>query len=265
MSTTRNIFGVSLSVILLAAAGVYAQPGITTDQGAITRGDRTQRKLALVFTGDEFAEGGPTILATLKRNQVKASFFFTGRFYRNPSFKSLIKQLKKEGHYLGAHSDQHLLYCDWTRRDRLLVTRDEFEKDLNRNYEEMLKFGIKKKEARYFLPPFEWYNQRISDWTSGMGIRLINYTPGTRSHADYTTPDLKNYIDSETILRSIENYEAKNASGLNGFILLSHIGAGPARTDKFYDRLDELIEFLKGKEYELVRIDELLKRDTHQP
>jgi endoglucanase len=44
----------------------------------------------------------------------------------------------------------------------------------------------------------------------------------------------------------------------NGFILLSHIGVAPARTDKFYDYLKELIEYLKSKNYELVPIDELL-------
>jgi endoglucanase len=31
------------------------------DRGAITRGDRATRKLALVFTGDEFADGADSI------------------------------------------------------------------------------------------------------------------------------------------------------------------------------------------------------------
>ena len=37
-----------------------------------------------------------------------------------------------------------------------------------------------------------------------------------------------------------------------------HIGVGAERTDKLYDRLDSLIDWLKTKEYELVRIDDLL-------
>ncbi|HEY8563454.1 MAG TPA: hypothetical protein VIL74_23955 [Pyrinomonadaceae bacterium] len=45
---------------------------------------------------------------------------------------------------------------------------------------------------------------------------------------------------------------------MNGFLLL-HIGAAPERADKFYDRLDELIDFLKSKNYKLVRIEELLR------
>jgi endoglucanase len=228
------------------------------EHGAITRGDRQEKKLALVFTGDEFADGADAIARTLEKQNVKASFFLTGRFYRNAEFAPAVRRLKRDGHYLGAHSDAHLLYADWNDRDRLLVSRDEFERDLNKNYEAMRAFGIEKRDAPFFLPPFEWYNRAISDWTAALGLELINFSPGTGSNADYTTPDMKNYASSETIFKRIKDYEAKDAAGLNGFILLLHIGTAPERTDKFYDRLDELIEWLKSKEYELVRIDQLL-------
>jgi endoglucanase len=228
------------------------------ERGAITRGDPTSKKLALVFTGDEFAEGADAIARTLKAEGVRGSFFFTGRFYRNPQFQSTIHRLKRDGHYLGAHSDAHLLYCDWSDRDKLLVSREEFERDLNRNYASMKVFGIARTDARYFLPPFEWYNQEISDWTAALNLQLVNFTPGTRANADYTTPQMKTYLDSKSILQSIKQYDAKDPAGLNGFILLSHIGVGPARTDKFYDHLKELIEWLKSKNYELVSIGELL-------
>jgi len=92
-----------------------------------------------------------------------------------------------------------------------------------------------------------------------MGLRLINFTPGTRSNADYTTPGMKNYVSSEAIMQRLREYEARDAAGLNGFILLLHIGVGPERTDKFYDRLDELISWLRRNKYHLVRIDQLLE------
>ena len=208
----------------------------------------------MVFTGDTFAEGGDHIANRLKTNRVNASFFFTGNFYRNQEFERLIKRLKSEGHYLGPHSDGHLLYCSWTNRDSLLVSRNQFTKDLLANYSAMEKFGIKKKEAHYFIPPYEWYTDSISAWTRQLGIQLINYSPGTRSTADYTTPDLKNYRGSEEIMQSIK----AKGDDLNGFILLLHIGTDPARTDKFYRRLDELIEFLRSRKYEFVRVDDLL-------
>jgi peptidoglycan/xylan/chitin deacetylase (PgdA/CDA1 family) len=152
-----------------------------------------------------------------------------------------------------------LLYCDWTKRDSLLVTKQQFKTDLQKNYGEIKQLGITKAFAHFFLPPYEWYNDSIAFWTKEMNLQLINYTPGTLSHADYTTPDEKNYRSSDVIYQSIVDYEQKHSSGLNGFVLLMHIGTDAKRTDKFYNRLPELIQWLKAKGYQLVRIDELLK------
>jgi len=227
-------------------------------EGGIVRSDTTEKALTLVFTGHEFAEGIPHILKTLKRQKVKAAFFFTGDFYRNPDFKSHIKQLKKAGHYLGAHSDKHLLYCTWENRDSLLVDKATFEKDVLDNYKAMQAFGIEKQAAPFYMPPYEWYNQQISDWTQELGLQIVNFTPGTRSNADYTTPDMQNYISSESIYQSILQFEKNQPNGLNGFILLIHAGTSPKRKDKFYLRLDDLINELKNRGYQFLPITKLL-------
>jgi peptidoglycan/xylan/chitin deacetylase (PgdA/CDA1 family) len=214
----------------------------------------------LVFTGDEFGDGGAVIRNTLLKQNVPAAFFLTGNFYLNPAFRSLINELKQDGHYLGAHSDKHLLYADWSKRDSLLVTREDFKLDLQNNYKRMARFGIKKRDAPYFLPPYEWYNASIARWTKEENLQLINFTPGTLSTADYTYPEMGNrYRPSAEIYQSILDREAKDRNGLNGFILLVHIGTDPRRTDKFYHRLDNLLGVLKAKGYRFTRIDELLK------
>lgn len=254
--------GTASLVYLLAAydsrtSKEFSSP--TKQLGAIVRGDVNRKELAIVFTGDEYADGGQQILAALEREKIKASFFFTGNFYRNPAFNSFIKMAKAKGHYLGAHSDQHLLYADWNKRDSLLVSRGQFEKDLSANYKAMEKFGIAKKAAPYFLPPYEWYNQTIANWTEDVGLKLINFTSGTRSNADYTYPELgKAYRSTAEIYQSIVNYEQKES--LNGFILLLHVGTDPRRKDKFYDKLPDLLKYLKQKGYQPVGVDELLKK-----
>jgi peptidoglycan/xylan/chitin deacetylase (PgdA/CDA1 family) len=246
------------------AAGCKQQPDhrIADPHGAVIRGDTTARHLALVFTGDEFADGALHILQMLGQRSIKASFFLTGNFYRNPDFSEAIVALASDGHYLGAHSDRHLLYCTWENRDSLLVTREQFVRDVLDNYAEMRRFGITREDARYFLPPYEWYNARIARWTAEIGLTLVNYTPGTRSHADYTTPDMRNYAPSDEILKSIFKHESGSASGLNGFLLLVHIGAAPERTDKLYHHLDAILDTLIARGYGFRRIDELL--DEHR-
>ncbi|MGV3541088.1 MAG: polysaccharide deacetylase family protein [Rufibacter sp.] len=225
----------------------------------MTRGDTSQKKLTLLFTGHEFADGYKTIRKALWKHNVRAAFFLTGDFYRNPAFAPVVRGLKKDGHYLGAHSDKHLLYADWGKRDSLLVTKEQFLTDLQANYAQMQRFGLRPEDAPFFLPPYEWYNQKITDWTTEAGFTLINYTPGTLSHADYTYPSLgKQYRTSEVILNSIWNYEKKDPHELNGFLLLLHLGTDPQRTDKFYHHLDELLSQLKRKGYQLVPLAELL-------
>ena len=104
-----------------------------------------------------------------------------------------------------------------------------------------------------YLPAYEWYNDSISIWTNELGQQLVNYTPGTRSNADYTTPDMgARYVDSETIMQSIFQYEKKDPHGLNGFILLLHVGTDPQRTDKFYFRLPEMLDRLQGLGYQFL-------------
>ena len=57
-----------------------------------------------------------------------------------------------------------------------------------------------------------------------MGIQLINYSPGTKSTADYTLPDMKNYRSSEEIYQSILDKEKKDVNGLNGFHFIDTFG-----------------------------------------
>jgi endoglucanase len=235
-------------------------PSFIYDNGGIIRTSLNKKEINLVFTAHDFGDGGEVILKTLKKQRVKGSFFFTGDFYRNNKFKDIITRLIKDGHYLGGHSDKHLLYVSWENRDSLLVSKEDFQKDLKANYKEMERFGINKKDARYFLPPYEWFNRKNWEWCKEMGLKLVNFTPGTSSNADYTYPEMgKKYLSSDTILQRIFNYEQKDKYGLNGFILLIHFGTDPRRTDKLYNKLDELINELKKRGYKFTNIKDTVK------
>ena len=257
--------GTASLIYLMAAKEEEAKNNISLNQneiisrGGIIRGDTTLKKIALVFTGDSFADGGDFIAKTLQQQNIHGSFFLTGNFYRNPKLKSLVKKLKMNGNYLGSHSDKHLLYCDWDKRDSLLVTHQQFKEDLENAYKELKQWNIDKKDAHYFLPPYEWYNDSIAAWASQMNLQLVDFSPGTRSNADYTYPEMGNkYVSSDAVMKSILQHEQQSTNGLNGFILLVHIGTDPRRTDKFYYHLPALINELKKRKYEFVKINELL-------
>jgi peptidoglycan/xylan/chitin deacetylase (PgdA/CDA1 family) len=256
----RSLLLAGFLTLTLSASGGGKVQEFSYDQGGIVRGDVSEKKIALVFTGHDFADGGNLIREVLKRKEVRASFFFTGDFYRREENKGLIIGLKEDGHYLGPHSDKHLLYCSWEKREQLLVTREEFRGDILGNYRAMAEFGLSKESSPFLIPPYEWYNKDIVAWAKELDLVLCNFSPGTLSNSDYTTPDMAGYRTSARILRSIFEHERKDPHGLNGFILLLHIGTHPDRRDKLYRRLEGLLSGLGDKGYRFVGIDDLLGR-----
>lgn len=234
--------------------------------GAIVRGPRDEKKIALIFTGGDFAEGTEYLLDVLKDKGFKGSFFFTGGFLENPENERAIRRLVAEGHYLGPHSHEHLLYCDWTDRKKTLVTREQFREDLEKNLAGLERFGVRREEVTWWIPPYEWYNEEIAKWSLEMGLRLFNFSPGTLSHTDYTEAGAKNYRSSDQIFQSILDRVFSDGDGLNGYLLLTHVGAGAKRTDKFFLRMPMLLEELEcAMKYEFVRVDELLAGAPETP
>lgn len=213
--------------------------------GGIIRTDPSVKHIDFVFTAADKADGAERIISTLRKYNIKGGFFFTGEFFE--MYPDVVRRLVAEGHYVGSHSYGHLLYAPWGNRDSLLVTRQEFNEDIFKSYKVLREFGIT--NAPYFIPPYEHYNATISSWARQIGLQVINYTPGTLTNGDYTTPEMKRYFSSKEILGRIWEYERTDPNGLNGHIMLVHFGTDPARTDKFYDKLPGLIRELRRKGY----------------
>ncbi len=223
--------------------------------GAVTRIKTNKKSIFLVFTADEMMQGGDKILKTLKRHKVKGSFFLTGNCLRNEDFKVTIESIIDGGHYLGGHSDKHLLYATWENRDSLIVTAEELQKDIIDNAKELEKFGITKEESSWFLPPYEYYNVESVNLTNNLGYKVINYTAGTATPADYTIPSMSNYQSSQKLIDKL--YAFERVEGLSGAVILIHPGVQDERTDKLYNRLDEIITTLKKKGYTFNSLNEL--------
>ena len=228
----------------VSGAAVLPDRNIYRD-GGIIRTDPSVRHIDFVFTAADKADGADRIISTLRKYNIKGGFFFTGEFFE--LYPDVVRRLVAEGHYVGSHSYGHLLYAPWGKRDSLLVTRQEFEEDMFKSYKVLREFGIT--NAPYFIPPYEHYNATISSWARQLGLQVINYTPGTLTNGDYTTPGMSRYFSSKEILGKIREYERTDPDGLNGHIMLIHFGTDPSRTDKFYDKLPGLIRELRRKGY----------------
>lgn len=242
----------SLLTFLFVAAAT--QPSVQLDHGGIVRGDVRTKQIALVFTGGDYADGVPTILDVCKKRSIPASFFVTGDFLRKHPAES--KSIIAAGLFLGPHSDKHLLYCDWDDRAKTLVTEDQFKADLKQNLAELKAIGSKPK---WFLPPFEWFNEDQVKWAGEMGLTLINFSPGSGSNRDYIPESDPKFTPSAKIAADILAYEQNDPNGLNGFILLLH--AGSLRTDKMTDQLDGLVGELQKRGYRFGTLEDVFRAD----
>ena len=237
--------------------GKSASGKFTWDEGAIVRGDTTKKQICLVFTADDRADGAERIITTLKKNGIKGAFFFTGRFFE--LYPDVVRRLVDDGHYVGSHSDSHLVYCAWEKRDSLLVTKEQFMDDIRRSYARLAEYGITPQSAPWFIPPYEWHNATVAAWAREMGLQLVNYSPGTLSCMDYTYPGITGgnpYRDNRWLWDRIMRCEKEKT--LNGHLLMVHFGTDERRTEKFYDRLPDLIKTLRKKGYSFVSLNEML-------
>ncbi|HWP39326.1 MAG TPA: polysaccharide deacetylase family protein, partial [Tepidisphaeraceae bacterium] len=221
----------------------------------------TRKQLAMIFTGGEFGEGARHILDVLARQNLRASFFVTGEFLRRNEHQHALQRMIADGHYLGPHSDSHPLYCSWEDRSTTLVTEAFFKCDLQKNIDDLRELGALSDTRRivYFIPPFEWYNADQSRWAAEMNVLLFNFTPGTGSSRDWAPEGHRSFVPSQRIIEDIlacERDRTKDPHGLNGFLLLLHIGS--QRQDKTWKLLEPLIQELKRRGYCFARVDELL-------
>ncbi|MFN7822026.1 MAG: glycoside hydrolase family 9 protein [Bacteroidota bacterium] len=231
-------------------------------QGTVVRGSKMKKEVALVFTGDEFGDGLQHIRQTLQKESVPAAFYLTGRFYRNNTFTKELQLLQRAGHLLGPHSDQHLLYCDWKKRDSTLVSRDSLLQDLNNNLAAMHGIGLADTIAGgWYIPPYEWWNREVAGWLNEVGVRLFSCTSGLGTPADYTFPEMgASYKSNKQIRAQLAKLLEQSPDDLNGAIILIHVGTDPRRKEKLYHELGDIIRSLRQKGFRLRRVDELLRQ-----
>jgi peptidoglycan/xylan/chitin deacetylase (PgdA/CDA1 family) len=247
--------GVIAACVLLSHARGEAL--VRDSYGGIIRGDVSAKKLSLVFTGDEFGESLEPILKALDARKIRASFFVTGNFVAQPQFASLLKQAIQDGHYVGPHSNKHPLYAPWADRAKSLISQADFTADLQQNIAGLRALGaLGGKGTVFFIPPYEQFNHDQVEWCKPLDVTLFNFTPGSGSNRDYMREDDPHFPSSQKIYDDILAYEKKDPHGLNGFILLLHLGSG--RKDPFHTRLGALCDELGRRGYEFVRIDALL-------
>lgn len=226
--------------------------------GVVTKINPADKNVYLVFTAHfstndsgafENFDGIEPVLNTLAEKEVKGSFFPTGNCFREEKYKSSIERIIKDGHYLSAHSNHHLLLCSYENRDSSLVTADSIKVDIAGMEKELERFGLKKEQYKWMIPPYEYYNQLSADVLRSLGYELANPTEGLETSLDWMGTDSPEYCSAQRLVQNIWDFD--DEYGLNGAIILIHAMNYPCRTeeDRTYNHLGDIIDTLRIRGY----------------
>lgn len=250
----RILTAVALGLCLVCTALRPARtvPNSVRDNfNATVRMDTTEHAVFFVFSADSMFEGADTALRAMADRGIRASFFFTGNFLRMPQNNPVLRRIIDEGHYVGPHSDGHILLADWKRNRPSLVDADSLKRDMHRNLAMLAAHGVDTSAVHTVMPPYEWCNASHVQAYADLGLLTVNPTPEIETYRDYTTPDMSEYRTAESLQKQL--FDVDDSRGLNGAIIIIHLGTQNARPDKLYNRLPAILDTLSSRGYSFDR------------
>jgi peptidoglycan/xylan/chitin deacetylase (PgdA/CDA1 family) len=216
-----------------------------------TNGSRSGlRQVALVFDAMDSIEGLSNILSVLDRYSIRSTFFINGEFIRQ--HPSAVNEIVKAGHQTGS-----LFFTTWDLSGTgFRIDEDFIIRGLSRNEDDFYN-ATGQELTLLWHAPYYVVSPLVLKAGSAAGYR---YVSGDVSVPDWATleqdrlmPGL--YKSSADIIEEILKTKKP------GSIIPVRIGrTSGTRNDYLYDRVDLLINALVEAGYEIVTVDELIKR-----
>lgn len=192
--------------------------------------DTDKKELFLTF--DAGYENGHTakILDTLKKHNVKATFFVVGNFIETSP--DLVKRMVKEGHLVGNHTFTHPDMSE-------IATEEAFRQELAK-LEDLYEKTTGKKMKKYYRPPQGKYSESNLKMAKEMGYHTIFWS---LAYVDWYESD------QPTREEALEKMVPRIHPG--AIVLLHSTSATNAQV------LDELLTRWEEKGYSFKRVDQL--------
>ena len=186
--------------------------------------DPSERSVYLTFDDGPIPQSTPFLLETLRKYNVKATFFMVGDNIRK--HPELFRQIVDEGHQVGNHTFHHLgSFKHWTAT----YIMDTFK------CQQMIAEAHRPMSSAppLFRPPHGWLRHSVYYWLS-KEFHIVMWDLVTRDYSKWLTPD--------DVFNNVKRY-ARNGSIITFHDSLKSI-------DKLYTALPRSIEWLQAQGYE---------------
>ncbi len=205
----------------------------TTKELPIYNVQTNKKQVALSFDAAWGNEDTRKILDILKKYKINVTFFMTGGWVE--SYPDDVKAIKKAGHDLGNHSENH--------KHMPTLSTSEMCNELTKVTDKVKK--LTGTTMCLFRPPYGDYDNDVVKTA-----RANHYYP---IQWDVDSLDWKDYGADDIIKRVTEDSHLGNGS-----IILCHNGAKYTK-----DALDTLITTLQDKGYEFVPVSQLIYKENY--
>ena len=185
---------------------------------------------ALTFDAHEAARGARELLALLRERRIRATLFVTGRFAS--TYPELLREAALDGHEIGNHTYSHPHLTTWgeqrRHQTRPEITRETLQDELRRTAD-AIRAAIGAPPSRFWRAPYGEHNREIRRWASELGLVHVDWTRGGGTSLDaldwVDDPRSRLYLDAESMLRRLLQFESRSGVPLAGSIVLMHLGS----------------------------------------
>jgi peptidoglycan-N-acetylglucosamine deacetylase len=228
---------------------------------AMTRGKLTRKEVAFTFDAGSNANAASEILDTLKAKNIHSTMFLTGAFI--DQYPDVVRRIASEGHEAGNHLLEHNHVVDPKTRTAN-YTKADFLKQLH-EVENKYRVITGKEMTKFWRAPYGDVSQEVITWAAEAGYRHIGWTRTKSKNLDTMdwVVDPKNnlYKSAEQIAAKILTAEKDDPNGLNGAVVLMHLGT-ERKTDQPHKKLAEIFEELSRRGYQITPVSSVLQTDV---
>lgn len=200
----------------------------------LCRGDRSDRVVSITFDDGPHATMTPCVLDTLKRYDVRATFFLIGRNVEQ--HPEIVRRMVSEGHTIANHTYSHLGVFPLSGAESVAT-------EIKRCGEAIA--TVSNRRAMLFRMPFGVTNPIIGRVTRRMGLRAIGWS--IRS-----LDTMKSSSRERVCQRVVRQLHP-------GAIILLH-----DRCEKADELLAQLITAIVERGYRIIPLEEMLNIDVYE-
>lgn len=226
----RHVFFSIIGLFAISAMYVQVSDLINTGPIAISSTRTEQKVVALTFDhswGNKFT---PSILDTLKKNEIKSTFFIMGPWAKK--FPEVAQRMVADGHEIASHGFRHENYGD--------MTVEWVKEDIQKAHTQIKEVtGV---EPNLLRPPNGHYSQKSLQATHELGYKTIIWNVDS---LDWKNPGRDVIVDR--IMKRLKP----------GAVILMHASDTPVQTA---EALPILLDKIKAEGYKLVTVGELLSQ-----